>query len=319
MKAQVVFGDRQVRGAQRNRAARGQGVGGVDDEVDEHLIDLSGIDAHGRNPRVQVQDDDHVVRHQPAQHRLDVAERLVEIDNARLQNLAAAEGQQLMRQPRGSTRRFRELLERIVIVEHRRPIPGHGHQVGAADDHGQQVVEVVRDAAGELPDRLQLSGSARRPRRRAEDAPPSIAVTMRLPPFAAGKMTRRTRAALGALEHGLQLDGAVLAAVFAEARDPVADILRGSIRDEQRQRLAAKLGIREFAVAQEKRAEGAVRGHDDALAAGQRHRQGRTGEQGFEAIRSKDFRQKPPASPGRGRDRPCPRSEGSLCGWRRLR
>ena len=108
---------------------------------------------------------------------------------------------------------------------------------------------------------------------------------MRLPPFAAAKDDKADAAALGALEHGLQLDGAVLAATVAKARDPVADILRGGIGDEQRERLAAKLGICEFAaIAQEKRAEGAVRGHDDALAAGQRHRQGRTGEQGFEGF-----------------------------------
>jgi hypothetical protein len=32
----------------------------------------------------------------------------------------------------------------------------HQHQVAMADDRGQDVVEVVRDAAGELADRLHL-------------------------------------------------------------------------------------------------------------------------------------------------------------------
>jgi hypothetical protein len=39
---------------------------------------------------------------------------------------------------------------------------GRTQQLGIGADHGQQIVEIVRDAAGQLPDRLETVGMAQR-------------------------------------------------------------------------------------------------------------------------------------------------------------
>ena len=87
------------------------------------------------------------------QHR-DVGERLVEVDHLRAKRLPPRERQQL---PHEAGRAVGVLLDVHDVLEGRigRPVVGE-KQVGEADDRGQHVVEVVRDAAGELADRLHL-------------------------------------------------------------------------------------------------------------------------------------------------------------------
>ena len=71
-----------------------------------------------------------------------------------MQDLAAAEGQQLAGERGGALRGHQNLFRggavgivgRLVVANH----------LGVAFDDGQQVIEVVRDAAGELSDRLQF-------------------------------------------------------------------------------------------------------------------------------------------------------------------
>ncbi len=154
-----------------------------------------------------------------------------------------------------------------------------------ADDGGEQVVEIVGDAARKLADRLQLLAlhgflAAKRRGPGLDRGHDEIAAVRR------GKDAQADTAATGALEHGLQLNGAVrAAAALAKAGDPVANVLRGGIGDEQCERLAAKLGIGMLdGIAQKQRAEGIVRGQDHALAAGQRHRLRRAREQCLEGF-----------------------------------
>ena len=87
------------------------------------------------------------------QHR-EVVEQVVEVQHLRPQGLAAREGQQLPHQARGPVG---VLLDLHDVLEGRigRPVVGE-QQVGVADDRLQHVVEVVRDAAGELADRVHL-------------------------------------------------------------------------------------------------------------------------------------------------------------------
>ena len=91
---------------------------------------------------------------QPVEQHGDVGEHLAELDDARPQRLPARESQQLPHQP---GRAVGVLLDVHDVLEGRvgRPVAGE-QQVGEADDGGQHVVEVVRDAAGELADRLHL-------------------------------------------------------------------------------------------------------------------------------------------------------------------
>ena len=77
-----------------------------------------------------------------------------QLQRLRPQRLAAREREQLPHQAR---RAIGVLLDLHDVLEGRigRPVVGE-QQIGIADDRGQHVVEVVRDAAGELADRLHL-------------------------------------------------------------------------------------------------------------------------------------------------------------------
>ena len=75
-------------------------------------------------------------------------------EHLRPQRLPPREGQKLADQAGGPVG---VLLDVHDVLEGRvaRPVVGE-QEVGEADDRGQHVVEVVRDAAGELADRLHL-------------------------------------------------------------------------------------------------------------------------------------------------------------------
>ena len=133
----------------------GHRVPRVQGEVDEHLLDLARIRLHV--PEVRAERGDHldVLADQAVQHLVGVDDDRVEVDDARLQHLLAPEGEELLRQRRGALCR---LLDRL----HVRPLAGLA-RVEAAEqeaavhgDDGQEVVEVVRDAAGEAADGVEL-------------------------------------------------------------------------------------------------------------------------------------------------------------------
>ncbi len=88
------------------------------------------------------------------QHLRHVAHDPIEIQQARLQDLLPAEGEELAGQARGA---LRGLLDQGEAGGHRvggsRALP---QQAGAAQDDRQQVVEVVGDAARQEPHRLHL-------------------------------------------------------------------------------------------------------------------------------------------------------------------
>ena len=72
----------------------------------------------------------------------------------RLQHLLAAEREQLAGQRGGAIRGVQDLVD---LRGHRRILlDAVRHQLGVAANRRQQVVEVVRDAAGEPADRLHL-------------------------------------------------------------------------------------------------------------------------------------------------------------------
>ncbi len=95
-----------------------------------------------------------VLAEQPLQQDRQVGQHLAEHQHLRAQRLAARERQQLAHQAGGAVG---VLLDVHDVLEGRigRPVVGE-QQIGEADDGGQHVVEVVRDAAGELADGLHL-------------------------------------------------------------------------------------------------------------------------------------------------------------------
>ena len=135
-------------------AAVGHRVAGVDRQVHQHLLDLArvGLDraglADGADVELQVLAD------QAPQHAIELADDGVEIDDARLDDLPAREQQQLAGQGGGALAGALDLLERRPVRMRRRDLAED--DVGVALHDGEQVVEVVRDAAGEPADRLHL-------------------------------------------------------------------------------------------------------------------------------------------------------------------
>jgi hypothetical protein len=78
----------------------------------------------------------------------------VEVDDLRAQRLLAREGEELLGQPpaalRRALRRVDQAMQALIVAD------AGGDEVEIAGDRRQQVVEVMRDAAGELADRLHL-------------------------------------------------------------------------------------------------------------------------------------------------------------------
>ena len=100
----------------------------------------------------------HLGADQAARHPRHRANRLIDVERDRLEDLLAAEGEQLARQRRRAIGGVQDLVH---LRGHRRVrLDAVRHQLGIAADRGQQVVEVVRDAAGEPADRLHLLGLA---------------------------------------------------------------------------------------------------------------------------------------------------------------
>src|SRR5690606_13565421 len=90
-----------------------------------------------------------------AQQRLDAAHQLGEIELARLEGAAAADREQLLGQLGGTLRR---LLDR-ARGRARARLRAAGDPARLAEDDGQEVVEVVRDAGGQARDRLEAQGA----------------------------------------------------------------------------------------------------------------------------------------------------------------
>ena len=98
----------------------------------------------------------HALAEETLEQQREIGQRLADIHHFRPQGLAAGEGQQLAHQ---GCRPVRILLDLHDVLEGmvRRPVAGE-QQVRVADDRLKDVVEVVRDAAGELAHRVHLLG-----------------------------------------------------------------------------------------------------------------------------------------------------------------
>ena len=123
-------------------------------EVHDHLLELAGIRADRGRRRCGQQLELDVLAEQPLQQRSDRGEDLVQIDRTGLQHLAPAEREQLVGELSRALGRTADLAE--VVGERRIAVRALQQQRGVAADRGQQVVEVVRDAAGEAADALEL-------------------------------------------------------------------------------------------------------------------------------------------------------------------
>ena len=142
----------------RQLAAAGHRIARVDGEIDERLLQLAGIDIHLPQAAGQHGLQRNLLAQRPAQQFADAADQFVGADRFGRQRLAAGEGEQALRQRRGAGGAFHGAGEEFQDVG-RHPVAARQtplDEVQRADDDRQHVVEVVRDAAGKLPDRLHL-------------------------------------------------------------------------------------------------------------------------------------------------------------------
>ena len=136
----------------RHRVAR------VDDEVHDHLLDLPRVGLHAaeRPARSIVTSS----MSSPIRRRsiLSISPTTsFRSSDPRLQDLLAAEREELARQ-RGCARSAALAISSMSVCDPGSPVADarSSSELAVAEDHGQQVVEVVRDAAGELADGLHL-------------------------------------------------------------------------------------------------------------------------------------------------------------------
>jgi len=130
------------------------GVAGIHDQVHDDLLELAriGFDPPQRGRKDGPQRD--VLADQAAKHGFHVLHDGVEVEDLGLEHLLAAEGEELAGQLGGAHGRLPEELD---VATHRvlgtEPLE---QEVAPTEHDGHEVVEVVRDAAGEAPHRLHL-------------------------------------------------------------------------------------------------------------------------------------------------------------------
>ena len=139
-----------------NAAAVRHRVARVDAEIEKRILKLVRIAQ--RRPQTDGEHGLDVVAGPTVRRTISSmdADQLVGIDRFRIERLAARKGQQPVRERRGA--RCRALRARNVAFEIIEPPLRQPrlHQLKAAGDPRQHIVEIVRDAAGELSDGFHL-------------------------------------------------------------------------------------------------------------------------------------------------------------------
>ena len=127
----------------------GHRVAGIRREVDDDLLHLARVGEDGLETTVVHDGDRDVLADEPSEHRHDAVEDIGEVDERRVRRALAREGEELAGELGRPARGAVDLLElgglAVVLGAEQRRVAG---------DDRQQVVEVVRDAAREAPDRL---------------------------------------------------------------------------------------------------------------------------------------------------------------------
>ena len=144
--------ERHRLGADRQRAAGRHGVLGVDRKIEDGELELAGVDADRAHAVRHVDLDVDIGAQRARQQLAQQRQPLRQIDDLRRQGLLARIGQQLAGERFAALGGGRHHVEQphVFLVGQFAAQPLHA----AADDH-QQIVEIVRDAAGQLADRLQ--------------------------------------------------------------------------------------------------------------------------------------------------------------------
>ena len=148
-----------VRRLDCQRAAVRHGVAGVDGEVQDDLLQLAGIGLHRvalRTERTSSSTSSPIRRRSIG---VSTPDDRVQVEHLGRDDLLAAEGEQLTGQVGRAFAGVQDLRERLrERIARREPVDA---SPAVADDDRQQVVEVVRDAAGQPADGFHLLGLAK--------------------------------------------------------------------------------------------------------------------------------------------------------------
>ena len=108
----VVNGD--VAGLDGELAAAGHGVAGIDDEVHDDLLDLAGIGVDIAERGIVGGGEFDVLADEAAQHFIHAGDDFVQLNDAGLEDLLAAEGEQLAGERGGAAGGFLDLLDMLL-------------------------------------------------------------------------------------------------------------------------------------------------------------------------------------------------------------
>jgi len=148
--------DHDVGGFERELSARRHRVARVHRQIDQNLFDLRRIDFHRPETRFREDVERNVFTDQAAERRFHVSDQVVEVDDLRLNHLFAGEGQKLRGQIARAAGGFFDFLD--VVKHGAAGFELELDEVHVSQDHIEHVVEVVRHAAGQPSDGLQLLG-----------------------------------------------------------------------------------------------------------------------------------------------------------------
>ena len=129
-------------------AAGGRGVAGVEDQVDDDLVELGAVGVDRRQVVVHLERERVVGAERLLQQGGEVADDVAQAERLGLRVLLPAEGEELLGDPRGAAGGLDHLLQvargRVIRVE-----AAEGH-VAEAEHRGHHVVDLVGHAAGQL-------------------------------------------------------------------------------------------------------------------------------------------------------------------------
>ena len=131
------------------------GVARVDHQIQHRGLELMTVDVRLGQVGLQEHLDLDVFAQRTAQQPLQTVHELIEVDGPGLEGLLAGKGQQALRQVRRLLGCNQDVMQQLGAA-------GIGlalallEDLGAAQNHGQQVVEVMGNAAGKLAYRLEL-------------------------------------------------------------------------------------------------------------------------------------------------------------------
>ena len=148
--------DHHVACTQRQPAAISHCVAGVDCQIEDDHLDLGRVHQGMPDVRLGVRLDADAATQGALEQAEQVDQGVVEVDGGGCQLLAPGEGQQLAGQGGAALARLADVLQATQAALQRRAVLQVVLQeAGAGEDHGQQVVEVVGDAGGQLADGFQ--------------------------------------------------------------------------------------------------------------------------------------------------------------------